>query len=131
MGLLAPFLTGHGPSHAHNETLPRVAAARGRFLCARGHGENDETFIFCQCCAASSSVAHNKPEAGRLHVNMDAVRTRFAQSASATRRDAAALLFEQFLLSRASGDSQRVQRHSNPTSSNLFAAPSVLESNSS
>ena len=128
-GLLAPLLTEQRPSLAHNQTLPRVAAVRGRVLCARCHGENDDTFYFCQWCAVSSSVAHDKPEAGTLHVNTDTVRTRFTQfttaanaSAPAARRDATALLIEQFLLSRASGGSQRVQTaHSRPTSSNPFA----------
>ena len=116
MGLLAPFLTEHRPSQAHSQTLLRVATVRGRALCTRCHGENDDTFYFCQWYAASSSVAHDKPKAGTLRVNMDTVRTRFAQftsaadaSASATRRDATALLFEQFLLSCASGGIQRVQ----------------------
>ena len=115
-GLLAPLLTVQGPSRAHNQTLPRVAAVRGRVVCARCHDENDDTFYFCQWCAPSSSVSQDKSEAGTLNVNMDAVRTRFTQfttaansSASAARRDATALLFEQFLLSRASGGSQRVQ----------------------
>ena len=89
---------------------------RDRALCARCHGENDDTFHFCQWCAASSPVAHHKQEAGTLHVNIDALRTRFAQftsaadsSASATRHDATALLFEQILMSRDSDDSQRMQ----------------------
>ena len=47
VGLLAPFLTGHGPSHAPNQTLPRVAMVRDRALCARCPGENDNTFHFC------------------------------------------------------------------------------------
>ena len=83
-------------------------------LRARCHGENDDILYFFQWCAASSSIALGTPEAGTLHVNMDVVRTRFAQftsatdaSASSTRRRAKALLFEQFLVSRAG--SQRVQ----------------------
>ena len=80
VGLLAPFLVGHVPSHTPNQTLPRVAAVRGRVWCPRCHGENDDTFHFCQWCAASSSVVHDKAETGTLHVNMDAVRTRFAES---------------------------------------------------
>ena len=74
------------------------------------------TSISFQLCAVSSSVAHDIPEAGTLHVNMDKVRTRFVQfmsaadaSASATRRDATALLFEQLLLFRASSGSHRMQ----------------------
>ena len=116
MGLLAPFLTRHGPSRAPIQTLPRVAAVRGHVLCVHCHGETDHIFHFCQWCATSSSVVHDKPEAGTFHVNMDAVQTRFAQStsaadasASATHRDATALLFEQFLVSRDSGGSQRVE----------------------
>ena len=49
-------------------------------LRARCHGENDDILYFFQWCAASSSIAHGKPEAGTLHVNMDVVQTRFLHS---------------------------------------------------
>ena len=132
VGLLAPFLTGHGPSHAHNQTFPRVAAVRGRVLCSRCHGENDDTFYFCQWCAASPSVAHDKPEAGTLHVNMDALRTRFERASHSSRRLLTRPRQRPALMPHPSSSNcsccpvppavlSACKRHSRPTSSNSFA----------
>ena len=104
-----------GRSTAH-PSLVRVTAVRGRVLCTQCHGENDDNFIFCQWCATPQREDQAPDDECTLHIDEEALTTRLQQfqtfinsSSSAVRRDTTALAFEQFLASRKSSFSKKIQ----------------------
>ena len=114
-GLLAPLLTGQGPSLVHNQTLPELRRSEAAFDAPVATAKAMTHSISASGAPRLRRYPKTKPGPGTLHVNMDAIRTRFPQfttaanaSASAARCDSTAFLFEQILLSR-------------PTSWNSFA----------
>ena len=88
-------------------TLIRVSDTRGRVLCSKCHGENDDAFHFCYWCAAPSTYGSKGSDTALLCIDEYAIEQRFAQFTKAVagkpftrRRDSASLLFERFLQSR-------------------------------
>ena len=91
-------------------TLIRVSDTRGRVLCSKCHGENDDAFPFCQWCAAPSTYGSKDSDTALLCIDEYAIEKIFAQFTKAVagkpstrRRDSASLLFERFLQSRVAG----------------------------
>ena len=91
-------------------TLIRVSDTRGRVLCSKCHGENDDGFHFCQQCAAMGTYGSSSSDTALLCIDEFAIEQRFAQFAKAVagkpstrRRDSTSLLFERFLQSRVAG----------------------------
>ena len=87
-------------------TLIRVSDTRGRVLCSKCYGENDDAFD-CQWCAVPSTYGSRDSDTALLCIDEYAIEQRFAQFTKAVakklstrRRDAASLLFEHFLQSR-------------------------------
>ena len=99
-----------------NPSLVRVSAVRGRVLCTQCHGENDDNFLFCQWCAAPKGEEKESTNKSTLLIDEEAISLRIRQfraakysSDSVVRRDATVLTFEQFLTSRESSPSRRIQ----------------------
>ena len=91
-------------------TLIRVSNTRGRVLCSKCHGENDDAFHVCQWCAAPSTYGSRDSDTALLCLDEYAIEQRFAQFTKAVagkpsirRWDSASLLFERFLQSRVAG----------------------------
>ena len=111
LGIMLSLLTrGTTASSAPPRTLIRVSDTRGRVLCSKCHGENDDTFHFCQWCTAPSTYSSKIGDTATMCIDEPAIEQRFAQFTKAVadkpstrRRDAASLLFERFLQSRVAG----------------------------
>ena len=72
--LCAGYLT---PTSA--PTLVLVAVARGRVLCPKSHGENDDMFHFCQWCATPSTCFTISAVEARLSIDEAAPGARYTQ----------------------------------------------------
>ena len=108
--MLSLLVRGIPVTNNPSRTLVRVSDTRGRVLCSKCHGENDDAFHFCQWCAAPSTYGSRGSDTALLCIDEYAIKQRFAQfmetvvgKPSTRRRDAASLLFERFLQSRVAG----------------------------
>ena len=97
-------------------TLIRVSDTRGRALCSKCHGENNDAFHFCQWCVAPSTYGSWDSDTALLCIDENATVQRFAQftkamagKVSTRRRGSASLLYERCLQSRVS--SRRPSTH--------------------
>ena len=105
LGAVLSLLVGRIPVTKNPpKTLIRVSDTRGRVLCLKCHGENDDAFHFCQWCAAPSTYGSKDSGTALLCIDEYAIEQRFAQFTKAVagkpfsrRRDSASLLLERFL----------------------------------
>ena len=111
-------LNGHtispGPRDTDNKHPSRTPIylpdIRGRALCSKRHGENDDAFHFYQWCTAPSTYGSKDSDTALLCIDESAINQQFVQFTKAVankpptrHRDAASLLFECFSQSRVAG----------------------------
>ena len=108
--MLSLLVGGIPVTNNPRRTLIRVSDTRGRVLCSKCHGENDDAFQLCQWCAAPSTYGSKNSDTALICKDEYAIEQRFAQfmkavagKPSTRRRDSASLLLERFLQSRVAG----------------------------